>query len=88
MYKPYQKTGRFLKVIRMRHTLSQGETAEKLKISKSYYCEIEKGVKFPIDKKFILKLESFLDFDTQDLVDRLKKEYLQHKKYLFERIYR
>lgn len=38
---------RALKVLRTYHQLSQRELADELKISYSYLCEIEKGIKSP-----------------------------------------
>lgn len=57
-----------LKVIRAMNELSQGEMAEKLGITRQYYCRIENR-HIPIPAKILVKLCKEFGFDLDQIAD-------------------
>lgn len=54
--------------LRKRAHLSQKELADKVGVSKSYLCKVEKGVQASPSKSFILKLAEVLNTDKDELM--------------------
>lgn len=69
MYNVNMNIGKKLKELRKNYNLTQGELAEKLKISRVNYTRYENGKVRP-DYETIIKIADFYDISLDELFDR------------------
>ena len=63
----YRTFGEFITAKRKEHEITAMQISEKLGLSPGYYCDIEKGRRYPPDRALLHQLSDALQLSTEDI---------------------